>query len=152
MESDLILLQETHSCELDTKFWKSQWGNTVYFSHGTNHSAGVLILLHKIKGDILETVPSENGRCITLIIKQDNATFIVCNLYGFNSHVSNKILLNQIILKLKELLNKYQSSTINLCGDFNVLYVRTNQLIDTHPNRILMYKIILSLHYVLAFP
>ncbi len=40
-EADLILLQETHSSESDIKFWKGQWGNKIYCSHGTNHSAGV---------------------------------------------------------------------------------------------------------------
>lgn len=49
-EADLILLQETHSSDSDTKFWKSQWGNAGHFSHGTNHSAGVLIFQHKFKG------------------------------------------------------------------------------------------------------
>lgn len=118
-EADLILLQETHSCESDTKFWRTQWGNTAYFSHGSNHSAGVLIFLHKLKGDILETVLSDDGRWIILVIKQDNAIFIVCNLYGYNSHASNKIFFNEIIVKLKELHKKYHGSHIILGGDFN---------------------------------
>lgn len=79
-EADLILLQETHSGESDTKFWKTEWGNLAHFGHGTNHSAGVLILLHKFKGEILESIPSNDGRWITLVIKQDNAIFIVCNM------------------------------------------------------------------------
>lgn len=118
-EADLILLQETHSCESDTKFWKIQWGNVVHFSHGTNHSAGILIFLHKFKGDVLETVPSDNGRWIAIIIKQDNAIFIVCNIYGFNSHASNKFFFNETITKLTELQQKYNGSHIILCGDFN---------------------------------
>lgn len=41
-ESDIILLQETHSCEMDVKFWRNQWGNIIYCSHhGSSHSAGV---------------------------------------------------------------------------------------------------------------
>jgi len=43
--ADLILLQETHSCESDIKFWKGQWGNEIYCCHGTNHSAGVSIFI-----------------------------------------------------------------------------------------------------------
>lgn len=118
-EADLIFLQETHSGESDTKFWKTQWGNLAHFSYGTNHSAGVLILLYKFKGDILEPVPSNDGRWITLVIKQDNAIFIVCNIYVFNSHTSNKILFNEISLKLKEVSNTYQDPYLILCGDFN---------------------------------
>lgn len=43
---------------------------------------------------------SSDGRWVALIIKQDNAIFIVCNIYGFNSHASNKILFNEVTSKL----------------------------------------------------
>ena len=42
-EADFIFLQETHSSNLDVKFWKGQWGNKIYRSHGTNRSVGVSI-------------------------------------------------------------------------------------------------------------
>lgn len=118
-EADLILLQETHSTDSDSKFWKSQWGNVCHFSHGTNNSSGVLILQHKFKGDVLESVPSNSGRWIILVVKHENATFIVCNIYGFNSQASNKILFYEVISKLKELQCKYSDSYTILCGDFN---------------------------------
>ena len=72
-EADLIPLQETHSSESDIKFWKGQWGNGIYCSHGTNHSAGVSVFLHTFRGDILEVVSSDDGRWLTIILKQDNA-------------------------------------------------------------------------------
>lgn len=34
---------------MDVKLWKNQWANTIFCSHGSNHSAGVLILFHKFK-------------------------------------------------------------------------------------------------------
>lgn len=98
-ESDLIFLQETHSCESDVKFWKNQWGNLIYSSHGSNHSAGVSILLHKFKGQILETAISNEGRWIIMALKQDNSIFVVCNLYGYNSFSANKTLFSHITQK-----------------------------------------------------
>ena len=83
-EADIVMLQETHSFELDVKFWRSQWGNTIHYSHGSNNSAGVAILLHKFKGEVLETVKSSEGRWVMIVIKQDNGIFIVCNVYGYN--------------------------------------------------------------------
>ncbi len=62
---------------------------------------------------------SDNGRWITLIIKQDNAIFVICNIYGFNSHASNKSLFTEKVSNLKELQKKYQGSYIILWGDFN---------------------------------
>lgn len=70
-EADLILIQETHSCESDAKFWNAQWGNVAYFSHGSNYSAGMWILLHKFKVEVLQTMHSEDGRWLALV-KLDN--------------------------------------------------------------------------------
>ncbi len=62
--ADLIFLQETHSSDADTKFWKAQWGDRIYFSHGSNNSAGVLVLIHKFKGDIVHSKSSPDGRWV----------------------------------------------------------------------------------------
>lgn len=76
-DADLIFLQETHSDAADLKFWKTQWGNTIFASHGSSHSAGVLTLIHKFKGDILKVVESNDGRWITTVIKQDNSFYAI---------------------------------------------------------------------------
>lgn len=75
-EADFIMLQETHSLEEDGKFWKVQWGNNIYYSHGSNHSAGVAILIHKFKGDVLEVIHSVEGRWILVVAKHDDTTTI----------------------------------------------------------------------------
>lgn len=131
-DADLILLQETHSCDSDTRFWKAQWGNIVHFSHGSNHSAGVSILVHGFKGDILEVVPSSDGRWIIIIVKQDNTVFVVCNVYGFNSHFDNKNLFNTITGKLRDLRGKYVNAFIILAGDFNEY---PDEIEDRYPPR-----------------
>lgn len=97
----------------------SQRHNSGKRNGGTNDSAGVLIFIHKFKGDILESMSSTDGRRIVLVIKQDNAIFIICNIYGFNSYASYKILLDLVTSKLKDLNNKYQGAFCILCGDFN---------------------------------
>ncbi len=73
------------------KFWKSQWGNSIYFGHGTSHSAGVMVLLQHVN-----CVADENGRWIVLTVKLDNTTFILCNIYGHNSIVLNKTLFAKV--------------------------------------------------------
>ena len=46
-KSDVMLLQETYSTkEVETK-WTREWGNSIIFAHGTNHSKGVMILFKK---------------------------------------------------------------------------------------------------------
>ncbi len=56
-----IFLQESHSCETDVKWWRSQWGDQIFCCHASHHSAGVTILFNKFKGDVLESVSSTEG-------------------------------------------------------------------------------------------
>lgn len=46
---DFYFVQETHACEEDENFWRSQWGNDIWFSHCTTKSAGVAMLKEKVR-------------------------------------------------------------------------------------------------------
>lgn len=52
-----------------------------------------------------------------IVIKQDNGIFIICNIYGHNSHSFNKTLFAQTSPNFKMLYDKYNDSHI-LGGDF----------------------------------
>lgn len=54
-KAQCYLLQETHSNNTDEKFWSNQWGDKIVFSHGTNRSAGVAILLNNFPGKVVTT-------------------------------------------------------------------------------------------------
>ena len=42
---DIVFLQETYST-LDVEgSWETEWGGPIFFSHGTNHSRGTLVLI-----------------------------------------------------------------------------------------------------------
>ena len=43
--ADIIFLQETYSTHEVENVWKSQWRGEIFFSHGSEHSRGVLILV-----------------------------------------------------------------------------------------------------------
>ena len=51
-----VFLQETHSTEEDVKFWKLQRGDSIFFSHGTSHSAGVMILFNRFPGKVINHI------------------------------------------------------------------------------------------------
>ncbi len=44
---EIYFFQETHSSFKDETFWRNQWRGNILFCHGTNHSAGVLILFDR---------------------------------------------------------------------------------------------------------
>ena len=46
-KSDIIFLQETYSTPEDVNMWKAQWRGGIFFSHGSEQSKGVMILLNR---------------------------------------------------------------------------------------------------------
>lgn len=118
-DADLIFLQETHSCDSDCKFWKSQWGNSIYLDHGSNHSAGLMIFSHKFKGDVIESASSKEGRWLLLVVKVENLIFFLCNVYGYNSRNCNKVLLSDLAAKMLDLQKKYTNTQLIVAGDFS---------------------------------
>ena len=42
---DIIFLQETYSTRDIENIWRKQWKGEMFFSHGSNHSRGVLVLI-----------------------------------------------------------------------------------------------------------
>ncbi len=111
--------QETHSCDSDSNFWKTQWGDYVIFSHRSNHSAGVAIFFNKFKGNVLETIRSDNGRWVILTVKLDNSTLIICNVYGFNVRAHNLEMFKEICDTITRLKKKYKDGYVIIGGDFN---------------------------------
>ncbi len=66
---EIYFFQETHSSFKDETFCRNQWGGNILFCHGTNHSAGVLILFDRnFSGSILQSFSSSEGRWIIVVI------------------------------------------------------------------------------------
>ncbi len=77
------------------------------------------------------------------LIKLDNYFFILCIIYEYNSHPSNKQLFSDITVKIKELLLYHRDSHIILGGDFNECM---DDVLDRYPcNVALRNNVIVSL-------
>ena len=64
-----VFLQETYSLKECENVWQAEWGGEVFFSHGTNHSKGTMILINpKIKCNVQKKICDKNGRYIILDI------------------------------------------------------------------------------------
>lgn len=61
---DFCFIQESHSTEQDKSFWRSQWGDDLWMSHGTERAAGVCILKRRFNGKILISDCDKNGHYI----------------------------------------------------------------------------------------
>lgn len=56
-----MFFYETHSVEEGVNFWKLQWGDSIFFSHGTSHLAGVMILFNRFPGKVINHISDING-------------------------------------------------------------------------------------------
>lgn len=90
VKANLILLQETHSNKDDEKFWKQQWGDNILYSHGTSHSAGVMILFYRFPGKMIDYKSDEAGHWLMVVVEVFDFKMILINIYGYNNRSLNR--------------------------------------------------------------
>ena len=82
---DFMLLQETFfSTPSDYKFFKDNWGGSVYFSPSLNNrSGGVCIAFNnKLPFRISQVKSDRLGRCISVLCSIHSTTFRICNIHA----------------------------------------------------------------------
>ena len=115
---NFYLLQETFSEPKDEAIWKNEWGGDVFFSHGTNHSKGVCILVNpSLATKVENTYKDIDGRIIAIDVICNDVSFSICNVYAPTSH--------QLQGKFLQILNEFLTSNLNITqlivgGDWNV--------------------------------
>uniref|UniRef100_A0A672HB23 exodeoxyribonuclease III n=1 Tax=Salarias fasciatus TaxID=181472 RepID=A0A672HB23_SALFA len=120
VKANFILLQETHSVKDDEKFWKQQWGDNILFTHGTSHSAGVMILFYRFAGKIIDYKSDGNGHWIMVVFEIFDFKFIVINIYGYNNRSLNRSMMSKLSRDISEWSELYRTSNIITGGDFNI--------------------------------
>uniref|UniRef100_A0A3P9JF49 Reverse transcriptase domain-containing protein n=1 Tax=Oryzias latipes TaxID=8090 RepID=A0A3P9JF49_ORYLA len=132
-----VFLQETHSVEEDVNFWKLQWGDSIYVSHGTSHSAGVMILLNKFPGKVINHFGDTYGHWLILIFEFNGEMFILVCVYGYNERAKNKTLLSDLCKQILDLKHAHLTENVIVGGDFNLA---PDLWLDRHPPRAQCHK------------
>ena len=84
-KADICFLQESYSTPEVEKIWKSQWKGELFFSHGTEHSKSVLILVkNSLEFELKTAKVDPNGRFIILEANVQDQSFLFVNLYAPN--------------------------------------------------------------------
>ena len=66
-KADIIFLQETYSTEEVEDIWNTQYNGKSFYSHGTNHSCGVMILIKDdLELKVKSSVSHSKGRYILI--------------------------------------------------------------------------------------
>ena len=96
-------LQETLSTEQSINIWRSEWDGNIFYSHGSNHSKGVMILVNpRYQLEVIRSIKDKNGRSIILEIKLDNQNLVLANVYAPND--------------ISQQIKFYQRVSVNQCA------------------------------------
>lgn len=102
----------------------------------------------KLKGDVVETIYSGEGRWIIIILNTDDTKFIICNVYGHNNSSLNVCMFKKLSQILLDLKRKYTDAYLLIGGDF---IEAPNDSIDRIPPKnkflicfVIIYKLLMS--------
>ena len=112
-----VFLQENYSSKECENVWRTEWGGEFFFSHGTNHSKGTLILINsKMTCKVDKKICDKNGRYIILdLVLADLQRIVLVNIYAPNN-VNQQV---SFFKELQEQLQEFSEETIIIGGDFN---------------------------------
>ena len=83
--SDILIIQETHSIKENELIWESEWGGKAIFSHGTPAARGVAIFTtKKLYAQMSNIHVSADGRTIILDIEENNIFITIAAIYAPN--------------------------------------------------------------------
>ena len=84
-DADIFFLSETYSIRDIENIWRKQWKGEMFFSHGSNHSRGVLIPIRdNLDFKIHSTKVDSQGRYIFLEAYIHDSPYFPLNIYARN--------------------------------------------------------------------
>ena len=82
---DIVFLQETHSTQGNEVMWKSEWGATLFCSHGAHNARGVEILIrNNFDCTVKKCIVNSNGGFIMLKVLLGGEPALLVNVYAPN--------------------------------------------------------------------
>ena len=82
-DADIIFLQETYNTRDIENIWRKQWKGEMFFSHGSNHSRGVLVLTKdNLDFKIHSTKADSQARYIFLDAYMQDSPYFLLNIYS----------------------------------------------------------------------
>lgn len=114
VDSNVILLQETHSTISDEKMWSNEWGSHFLFSHGTNMARGVALIFQRNFPVQIENVNRDNdGRYMIVDLNINEIKMVFACVYAPNEDNPN------FFVKFFDQVDGRDNDSLMLGGDFN---------------------------------
>ena len=114
------MLQETHSDINSEDTWKKEFDGTIYFSHSSNSSRGVALLVPgklNVNVNIECTEIDSEGKILAINCHIENNLVAIICIYARTK--DNLTLQMTFLSKLKEIVEKHSDKPLIIGGDFN---------------------------------
>ena len=119
-KADIVFLQETYSTKEVEPVWNTQWKGKMFYSHGTNHSCGVLVLVRDdLEFKLNSSRTDDKGRFILIDATVQGSEFLFVNVYSPNKVPDQCSFFNNLNSLLENYYNIVEQKIV-LGGDFNV--------------------------------
>ena len=146
--TDICLLQETHSHESCEQIWENQWGGIIKYCHGETNAHGVAVLCKRNLECVIEKITCDNeGRYLILDIAVYDKNYTVMNMYAPNTDEPD------FFINLFENLTCHNNEDIIIGGDFNLVmdptFDRFNERAKNNDKALAVLKEIMN-HYFLC--
>ena len=116
-KANIYFLQETYSDLKDEIIWKNEWEGEIFFSHGTNHSKGVCILINPaIHCQVDYCYSNESGRIVLITITFGSKKLSLCNIYALNNQTNQLEFMQELN---NCIIDKTELSALIVEGDWN---------------------------------
>ena len=119
-QADICFLQETYTTKELENSWKMQWKGQMFFSHGSEHSRGVLILIKNSLFELKSVCQDNQGRFVLVEASVQDQKFIFLNIYTPNKTNEQTIFFDRIKDELDNTCID-DDCRIIIGGDFNVI-------------------------------
>ena len=129
-KANIYFLQETYSDLKDENIWKNEWGGEIFFSHGTNHSKGVCILINPAIHCQVDYCNSNNsGRIVLITITLGSQKLTLCNIYA-PTNQTNQLEFMQELNNC--IIDKTELTKLIVGGDWNCTLSKKTKLEERH--------------------
>ena len=120
-QADICFLQETYSTPEVINIWKKQWKGVTFFSHGSCHSKGTMILVkEQLDFKLISSKSDPQGRYIFLEAEIQDLPFVLLNIYAPNKCAEQCVFFSKLSEELKDFVTDADKSVV-VGGDFNVI-------------------------------
>jgi hypothetical protein len=121
----IVMLQETHLADDKNVIstWKANYSSSCYRSN----SAGVLTLYDNSFQTLFET-KDEKGRQNYLVLQNEFIKLLVVNIYAPNDHREAISFIEEVYLKIHDILNVHADCQVVVAGDVNLCMTKEDSL------------------------